>query len=194
MQATATNRLEPAQPERSLGGRLPSDKAGHPEEAMLAAFLRGELDRNQNRAVVRHLLTDCPACVATTRRLTPPGDPLPGLEALLREMVAGGEPLYEVPIPDPRRDANVSEGEEAARAELRSIVTELDGIRGRLVDLHDRLPVPAEETAMLVGEVEMDFPTEVRSVIECVLNDSLRPMLRDLSAAASYQPKKRGGA
>ena len=109
-------------------------------------------------------------------------------------MVTGGEPLHDGPIHYPRRDANVSEGEEAARAELRTIVEGLDGIRARLVDLHGRLPVPAEETAMLVGEIEMDFPTEVRSVIECVLNDSLRPMMRDLSAAASYQPKKKGGA
>jgi len=109
-------------------------------------------------------------------------------------MVTGGEPLYDEPIHYPRRDANVSEGEEAARAELRGIVEVLDGIRARLVDLHGRLPVPAEKTAMLVGEVEMDFPTEVRSVIECVLNDSLRPVIRDLAAAASYQPKKRGGS
>jgi len=84
----------------------------------------------------------------------------------------------------------VSDVEEAARAELRAIVELLDGVRGRLVDLHGRLPVPVDEMAMLVGEAEMDFPTEVRSVIECVLNDNLRPMIRDLAAAASYQPKK----
>jgi hypothetical protein len=85
----------------------------------------------------------------------------------------------------------VSEGEEAARAELRGIVEELDGLRARLVDLHGQLPVPAEESAMLAGELEMDFPTEVRSVIECVLNDSLQPAIRDLAAAASYRPKKK---
>ena len=44
---------------------------------------------------------------------------------------------------------------------------------------------------MLAGEVEMDFATEVRSVIECILNDWLRPAIRDLAAAASYQPKKK---
>ena len=84
--------------------------------------------------------------------------------------------------------------EEAARAELRSIVEDLDGIRARLVDLHARLPVPPEEAAMLVGEVEMDFATEVRSDIECILNDWLRPAIRDLAVAASYQPKKKGSA
>jgi hypothetical protein len=86
------------------------------------------------------------------------------------------------------------ESEAEARAELRALVEDLDGIRGRLVDLHGRLPVPAEETAMLAGEVEMDFPTEVRSVIECILNDWLRPTIRDLAAAASYRPKKKGPA
>jgi len=84
--------------------------------------------------------------------------------------------------------------EEGARAELRALVEDLDGVRARLVDLHGRLPVPAEEAAMLTGEVEMDFATEVRSVIECILNDWLRPTIRDLAAAASYQPKKKGPA
>lgn len=84
--------------------------------------------------------------------------------------------------------------EEEWRTELRALVENLDGIRARLVDLHSRLPVPAEEAAMLAGEVEMDFPTEVRSVIECILNDWLRPTIRDLAVAASYQPKKRRNA
>lgn len=94
---------------------------------------------------------------------------------------------------DEEEAANLRE-EEEARAELRAIVEDLDGIRARVVDLHARLPVPLEEAAMHAGEVEMDFSTEVRSVIECILNDWLRPTIRDLAAAASYQPKKKGGA
>jgi transcriptional regulator with XRE-family HTH domain len=85
-------------------------------------------------------------------------------------------------------------GEEAARAALRGIVEALDAIRGRLVELHARLPLPPEETAMLTGAMEMDFPTEVRSVIECVLNDSLQPAIRDLAVAATYQARKKAGA
>ena len=81
-----------------------------------------------------------------------------------------------------------TKAEIAAQAELRQMVEELDAIRCRLSDLHDRLPVSPEETAMLVGEAEMGFATEVRSVIECVLADSLGPAIRDLAAAASYQP------
>jgi len=85
----------------------------------------------------------------------------------------------------------VTEAEAAAQAELHQIVEELDTIRTRLVDLHAKLPVSPEETAMLEGEVEMDFATEVRSVIECVLNDNIQPAIRDLAAAASCQPKDR---
>jgi hypothetical protein len=84
--------------------------------------------------------------------------------------------------------------EEAVRAELRAVVEDLDRARARLVDLHGRLPVPLEEAAMLAGEVEMDFFTEVRSVIECNLNDWLRPAIRDLAVAAIYQPRKKGSA
>jgi hypothetical protein len=80
--------------------------------------------------------------------------------------------------------------EAAAQAELRGIVEELDAVRARLEDVHARLPVPPEEAAMLLGEREMDVATEVRSVIECVLNDSLRPAIRDLAAAASYRPQE----
>jgi hypothetical protein len=84
--------------------------------------------------------------------------------------------------------------EEAVRAALRGVVEDLDRIRGQLVDLHATLPVPPEEAAMLAGEMEMDFATEVRSVIECILNDNLRPAIRALAEAASYQPKKKGSA
>ena len=86
----------------------------------------------------------------------------------------------------------MSGGEETeARAELRALVEDLDGIRARLVALHGRLPLPPEEAALLDDEVELDFPTEVRSVIECVLSDNLQPAIRDLAVAASYRPQDR---
>jgi hypothetical protein len=44
---------------------------------------------------------------------------------------------------------------------------------------------------MLLGEEEMDVSTEIRSTIECVLKDSMEPAIRDLAAAASYQPKEK---
>ena len=85
----------------------------------------------------------------------------------------------------------MTEAEAAAQAELRGIVGDLDAIRARLEEIHARLPVPPEETAMLMGEQELDVSTEIRSVIECVLTDSLRPTIRDLAAAASYRPKEK---
>ena len=84
--------------------------------------------------------------------------------------------------------------EAAAKAELRSIVEDLEGIRGRLVDLHARLPAPPNEAAMPAGEEELDAGSEARSVIECVLSDRIEPAILDLAAAVSYQPKKMGAA
>jgi len=44
-------------------------QTNHPASAELQRFLRGEAPREEARAVVRHLLTDCPECVAATRPL-----------------------------------------------------------------------------------------------------------------------------
>ncbi|HEV8578278.1 MAG TPA: hypothetical protein VGX68_04285 [Thermoanaerobaculia bacterium] len=85
----------------------------------------------------------------------------------------------------------VTEVEAAAQAELRTLVEELEAVRVRLEKVHARLPVAAEETAMLLGEKEMDVSTEVRSVIECILNDRIEPAIRDLAAAASYRPQEK---
>ncbi len=87
----------------------------------------------------------------------------------------------------------VTEAEAAAQAELRQVVEDLDAIRSRLAALHESLPVPPEETAMLLGEEEMDISTEVRSVVECVLADRIAPAIRELAVAASYRPKTKEG-
>jgi hypothetical protein len=79
--------------------------------------------------------------------------------------------------------------EAVAQGELREIVEALDEVRARLEAIHGKLPVAPDETAMLAGEQEMDVATEVRSVIECVLHDSLEPALRDLAVAAAYRPR-----
>ncbi|HEX5720860.1 MAG TPA: zf-HC2 domain-containing protein [Thermoanaerobaculia bacterium] len=41
----------------------------HPAPARLGSFIRGELSREENRALVRHLLTGCPDCAALLRPL-----------------------------------------------------------------------------------------------------------------------------
>lgn len=38
----------------------------HPSQQELEQFLRGELDRADNRRIVRHLLTGCATCAAFT--------------------------------------------------------------------------------------------------------------------------------
>jgi hypothetical protein len=53
-------------------------EAAHPAPARLGSFVRGELSREDNRAMVRHLLTGCPACSAVLRPLLGQADlPLP---------------------------------------------------------------------------------------------------------------------
>jgi len=83
--------------------------------------------------------------------------------------------------------------EAAAQAELKAIAAGLESLRSRLMEVHATLPVPVLEPAMLVGEVEMDVSTELRSVIECVLNDGIEPAIRDLRTAAAYIPANEEG-
>ena len=84
--------------------------------------------------------------------------------------------------------------EAAARAALLNIVEEVGSVVRRLKAVHASLPVPANEGGlMLAEENEMDAATEIRSVIECVLTDSLGPAARDLQAAAEYLPAARPG-
>jgi hypothetical protein len=78
--------------------------------------------------------------------------------------------------------------EAAAQEEIRRIIRDLETIRTRLLEVHEDLPPPPRENATADDPEEVDVTTEVRSVIECVLADSLRPAIRDLHAAAEYRP------
>lgn len=78
--------------------------------------------------------------------------------------------------------------ETAAQEEIRRIARDLETIRTRLLEVHEDLPAPPREDPMVDETEEMDVATEVRSVIECVLADSIRPAIRDLQAAAEYRP------
>lgn len=83
--------------------------------------------------------------------------------------------------------------EAKAEADLHKVLDELESVRLRLEFIREYLPVPADEALMLVGEVDMDEATEIRSVVECVLNDSLYPAIRDLQAVAALWPSSGGG-
>lgn len=76
----------------------------------------------------------------------------------------------------------------AAQAALREIAKELSTIRRRLMELHESLPPASLEAVMFAGEEDLDVTTEVRTIIECVVQDSILPAIRDLDAAASYRP------
>jgi hypothetical protein len=83
-----------------------------------------------------------------------------------------------------KNNSPVPSVEASAQTEVQTVSEELESICLRLEVISASLPVPAEEALMLVGEKDMDLSTEIRSVIECVLNDSLRPAIRDLVAVA----------
>ena len=78
--------------------------------------------------------------------------------------------------------------EDDAQRQVRDIAAELEAIRFRLLGVCASLEVPPEEPAMLAGEMDMDVSTEVRSVIECVVNDFIDSAIRDLRGAADYVP------
>jgi hypothetical protein len=84
----------------------------------------------------------------------------------------------------------MSEAEAAAQAELPHIVDRLTAIRSQLRQIVESLSGDPE--AAPLGEDEMDVTTEVRSIVECVLNDSIQPAIRDLRVAAAYRVKGRG--
>ena len=58
----------------------PAGVRKHPARQDLTRFLFGELPRDKTRALVRHLLAGCPACLAVTRRLWRPEQPVVEVE------------------------------------------------------------------------------------------------------------------
>lgn len=75
-----------------------------------------------------------------------------------------------------------------ARDELHNLVKELEGLQGRLMELRRGLPPPPSSPEDDL-DPDPDASTEMKRVIECVLQDSLGPAIRDLLAAAEYRPE-----
>jgi hypothetical protein len=84
--------------------------------------------------------------------------------------------------------AEEAEAEAAAQGALLEVAEQVESIGRRLEAIRSSLSIPSNEGTMLLGEDEMDVSTEIRSVIECVLADSIGPAVRDLRAAAAYRP------
>ena len=75
------------------------------------------------------------------------------------------------------------------RTELRDIKASLRADVEKLKALHAALPVSPQEEAMLEGELEADFATETRAIIECVISDRLEPAIRALTEATQARRK-----
>lgn len=72
----------------------------------------------------------------------------------------------------------------AVKKELRGVVRELEAQRGRLEALAGQVPASPAEADLQAELEEMDEAGELRTTIQCVLQDSLRPLIEDLRAVA----------
>jgi hypothetical protein len=73
---------------------------------------------------------------------------------------------------------------ETAHAEIREILRGLRSLKFRLLGVAASLPPSPAETSPLLDVEPADLRTETRSVVECVVNDSLSPAIRDLEEVA----------
>jgi len=83
----------------------------------------------------------------------------------------------------------MSKHEGEAQEQLRQIARELRSVHYRLLGIVATLPAPPnEEPAPLEEEDldDLDIATEIRSAVECVLADRIRPAIQGLLAAAEY--------
>jgi len=86
----------------------------------------------------------------------------------------------------------MTDKEAETQKELRRMVSDLEAVRARLQEIAATLAATGQD--IVLGEDdEPDVTTEVRSVVECVLTDQIRPAIRDLTAAAEERGKRRGG-
>ncbi|HVR96163.1 MAG TPA: hypothetical protein VMW27_06090 [Thermoanaerobaculia bacterium] len=80
------------------------------------------------------------------------------------------------------------EAEEAARTQLLEVAWELEAIRYRLLGVRASLPAPeVSRFRDQEDEDEMDPQSEIRAVVDCVLEDWLEPAIRDLRRLAARE-------
>jgi len=93
------------------------------------------------------------------------------------------------PYPPPvmkKRENSTLDLQAAVQEELLPDVSELKALQERLRALLESLPDTPDQ-----GEEEIDAVTELRSVLGCVLLDSIGPAIRDLQAVVAYVAKRR---
>lgn len=81
---------------------------------------------------------------------------------------------------------------EVAQAEIREIVRALRTLKFRLLGVAASLPPSPAEISPLADVEPADLRTGIRSAVECVVNDSLSPAIRDLDEVAGRgdEPEK----
>ncbi|HEY2291873.1 MAG TPA: hypothetical protein VGM86_14325 [Thermoanaerobaculia bacterium] len=84
-----------------------------------------------------------------------------------------------------KREDSTLDLQAAVQEQLLPDVSELKAIRERLRAFQESLPKTPDQ-----GEEEIDAVTELRSVLGCVLLDSIGPAIRDLQAVAAYVAKR----
>jgi len=175
-----------ANPEAELAGSGPAN--AHPSPADFERFMRCELEKDEHQAVVCHLLAGCEKCRGITARLWNHGArrPFSLIEMLGTPEVrlAGRRRRGRPKKWDPRMSAAVASLESLAREILREYVQELESLRDRLEILAAGL------SQVQAGDPERVSGTEeLGAVIACVLQDTLRPAIDDLRAAADSTPE-----
>jgi hypothetical protein len=81
-----------------------------------------------------------------------------------------------------------------ARERLRQITGGFAWIRKQLLEIKGGLKGSRRESSHEDLDADPSPSTEIRTVIDCVLRDSLDPAIRDLLDAANYHPGKSGAA
>jgi hypothetical protein len=85
-----------------------------------------------------------------------------------------------------KREESTLDLQAAVQEHLLPDISELKAIQERLRALLESLPDTPDQ-----GEEESDAVTQLRSVLGCVLLDSIDPAVRDLQAVAAYVAKRR---
>ncbi len=84
-----------------------------------------------------------------------------------------------------KREDSTPDLQAAVQEQILPSVSELKTIQERLRAFQESLPDTPDP-----GEEETDAVTELRSVLGCVLLDSLGPAIRDLQAVAAHVAKR----
>jgi len=82
----------------------------------------------------------------------------------------------------------MEEGDDNVRARIRTVVWALRQTTAQLEEIHADVPASPREEIMFLGGEDWDFPTEVRTAIECVVQTQLTAAIDQLTALAEYRP------